>query len=186
VAACGRGTRRSVRFLAHGRDGTACLGSACDRSGPAGSRWPAWSAQARVQCACGPRGGAAGGRHDSLLKGGWLDTVEGGGQGSRMTRGGRNRGERGGPGAAGNSLGGGRHYHMIVAGGGTWVTRVRAADRRDLATSGPGGPRRGAAERGGADTQDPTSSGRGRVKRGMGRTWANLEKTRSGPGPDQQ
>jgi hypothetical protein len=37
-----------------------------------------------------------------------------------------------------------------VAGGGIRVTRVRAADRRDWATAGPGGQRRGAGERGSA------------------------------------
>jgi hypothetical protein len=50
VAACGQGARWPVSFLAHGRGGAAFLGPACGRSGPAGSRWPAW----RAPCALSP------------------------------------------------------------------------------------------------------------------------------------
>jgi hypothetical protein len=70
-------------------------------------------------------------------------------------------GEReGGLGTAGNGSGdrhqppagrhGRRHCRATVAGDGTWVTRARAADRRGLVTTGPGGQRRGAGERGSA------------------------------------
>jgi hypothetical protein len=46
------------------------------------------------------------------------------------------------------------------AGGGTRVTRARAADRRDQATTGPGGQRRGegrARQRDAALTRDPVA-----------------------------
>jgi hypothetical protein len=93
-------------------------------------------------------------------------------------RGGRYGGERGGPGAVGNGSGGRhrppasgrgrRRYRVTLEGSGMWVTLA------------------GARQRGGrADTCDPASSGRGRVKRGAERALAHTEKTRSGPGPDE-
>jgi hypothetical protein len=39
---------------------------------------------------------------------------------------------------------------------------------------------------GGADTRDSAGSGRGREERGVGRTWADPKKERSGSSPDEQ